>query len=217
MLPDTEISRQGAEMRMRMQSWGCRRPASGEQTCKQWLTMFRSWHYFGLYNLVERAYLQLRIFEKPHFWTTCNSRDDCALPAEQINWRQSLVSKDPYSKDRNRSKGFWKLSNIAYMSAGDSGVGVWQNWWCYCEQTTIHLSTLSSPGGGGRGVKLSDGSYSDSRSETGDTSAANPGQVFTLFACLSNQTRILTLLRSSQSFHNFYSGYVACIWKMYVS
>ena len=29
------------------------------------------------------------------------------------------------------------------MFAGDSGVGVWQNWWCYCEQTTIHLSTLS--------------------------------------------------------------------------
>ena len=84
--------------------------------------------------------------------------------------------------------------------------------WCRClaelmmllrADNDSSLNSLHSPGGGGRGVKLSDGSYSVPRSETRDTSAVDPGQVFTLFACLSNQTRILTLLRSSQSFHKF--------------
>ena len=114
-----------------------------------------------------------------------------------------LAKIHPYDKDRSCSNGFWKLSNMAYMFAGD---------WCRClaelmmllrADNDSSLNSLHSPSGGGRGVKLSDGSYSVPRSETGDTSAADPGQVFTLFACLSNQTRILTLLRSSQSFHKF--------------
>ena len=105
-----------------------------------------------------------------------------------------------------------KTEAAAMAAIVKHGLHVCRRLWCRClaelmmllrADNDSSLNSLHSPGGGGRGVKLSDGSYSGSRSETGDTSAVDPGQVFTLFACLSNQTRILTLLRSSQSFHKF--------------